>query len=74
MTTSVDDIDILRGVSYDREAARHPVATFGEKRICAQEGCEVVLSRYNDANKCALHFVPRHRTAKAYRPPREGKK
>lgn len=29
------------------------------KRICAEEGCDTVLSRYNDTPYCAQHHNPR---------------
>ena len=31
------------------------VSSFGEGRVCADEGCDTVLSRYNDSPTCSAH-------------------
>ena len=35
-----------------------PKVTKGE-RICAQDGCKTVLSKYNDTAYCSVHNNPR---------------
>jgi len=29
---------------------------FGVNRVCAEDDCQTVLSRYNQNDKCSLHF------------------
>ena len=43
----------LRASSVGR--ARRRPKTFGENRVCAAEGCETRLSRYNRASNCFSH-------------------
>jgi hypothetical protein len=31
------------------------VRSFGKARVCAADGCETALSRYNPDNYCSLH-------------------
>ena len=41
-------------------------ATFGQDRVCGSEGCDTVLSRYNQADLCWQH-EPRHEFISAVR-------
>ena len=36
-------------------SSRYRVATFEERRVCAEEGCATQLSIYNPGAFCALH-------------------
>ena len=38
--------------------------TYGQNRVCIEEGCEQILSKYNDRKQCFVHHkfkVPRTR-------------
>jgi hypothetical protein len=48
----------LRG-SRPRELPR-PNRTYGTDRVCAHEGCETRLSRYNKARHCFAHAPLRY--------------
>jgi hypothetical protein len=33
------------------------VTSYGENRACAEPGCETTLSRYNDHDRCGVHWM-----------------
>lgn len=39
--------------------SRRKSKTYGENRVCAQEGCEQVMSKYNHNDKCFQHAPKR---------------
>lgn len=53
----MDDLR-LRG-SRPRELPR-PSRTYGTGRVCAHEGCDTRLSRYNKATHCFTHTPLRY--------------
>ena len=38
---------------------RRKSKTYGENRVCAQEGCEQIMSKYNHNDKCFQHAPKR---------------
>ena len=44
-----------------RRAGRGHRASFGEDRVCARNGCETRLSRYNRKALCSVHESDRDR-------------
>lgn len=48
---------IHRGVKADREYGKHgkPIKSIQEKRICAFDGCDTILSIYNKTKFCWMH-------------------
>jgi hypothetical protein len=58
--------DRVVGVFFDRESSYHPVATYAPQRVCAHKNCSAILSIYNDADKCALHKMPKHRSVRSH--------
>jgi len=50
------DTEPAAGKSRRRAPGADPeVRSFGESRICAAEGCETELSRYNPDTYCSVH-------------------
>jgi hypothetical protein len=46
--------DVIRG-ARPKELPR-PNRTYGDDRVCAEEGCETRISRYNKSKYCWSHI------------------
>jgi hypothetical protein len=57
MTTELKETLLGRrvGTSLGRRPTLHQ-----ERRICSENGCDTVLSRYNPQMQCRVHAVPRY--------------
>ena len=44
-----------RGVSPFGRPSDQPLDRGKAARICAEEGCDTLLSRYNNTNRCGVH-------------------